>query len=126
MTKFTEGRHAGEGLLSEANFHRSRGKATIKSGSGVIEPGLILGKITTGGKFAPSPAAETVGIEGAETAVAIAIYGCDATAADQEIAIVERDAEWRIGAVVYEASVDTDPEKLAKRTQLAAVGIILR
>jgi len=126
MTKFTEGRHAGEGLLSEANFHRSRGKATIKSGSGLIEPGAILGKITTGGKFAPSPAAETVGIEGAQTAVAIAIYGCDATAADQEIAIVERDAEWRIGAVVYEASVDTDAEKLAKRTQLATVGIILR
>ena len=126
MTKLTEGRHAGEGLLSEANFHRSRGKATIKSGSGVIEPGAILGKITTGGKFAPSPAAETVGIEGAQTAVALALYGCDATAADQEIAIIERDAEWRISAVVYEASVDTDAEKLAKRTQLAAVGIILR
>ena len=126
MTKFTEGRHAGEGLLSEANFHRSRGKATIKSGSGLIEPGAILGKITTGGKFAPSPAAETVGIEGAQTAVAIALYGCDATAADQEIAIIERDAEWRISAAVYEATVDTDAEKLVKRTQLAAVGIILR
>ena len=126
MTKLTEGRHAGEGLLSEANFHRSRGKATIKSGSGLIEPGAILGKITTGGKFAPSPAAETVGIEGAETALAIAIYGCDATAADQEIAIIERDAEWRISAAVYEATVDTDAEKLVKRTQLAAVGIILR
>ncbi|MBK8085051.1 MAG: head decoration protein [Devosia sp.] len=112
--------------MSEANFHRSRGKATIKSGSGVIEPGAILGKLTAGGKFAPSPAAETVGVEGAETAVAIAIYGCDATAADREIAIIERDAEWRIGAVVYEATVDTDTEKLAKRTQLAAVGIILR
>jgi len=126
MTTLTEGRHPGEGLLSEANFHRSRGRATIKSGSGVIEPGAILGKVTTGGKFAPSPAAATVGVEGAETAVAIAIYGCDATAADREIAIIERDAEWRISAVVYEASVDTDAEKLAKRTQLAAVGIILR
>ena len=126
MTTFTEGRHPGEGLLSEANFHRSRGKATIKSGSGVIQPGQIIGKITADGKFAPSPAAETVGVEGAQTAVAIAIYGCDATSADQEIAIVERDAEWRIGAVVYEATVDTDAEKLAKRTQLAAIGIILR
>ena len=63
MTTLTEGRHPGEGLLSEANFHRSRGKATIKSGSGVIEPGAIFGKITAGGKFAPSPAAETVGVE---------------------------------------------------------------
>lgn len=125
MTKFTEGRHPGEGLLSEANFHRSRGKATIKSGSGVIQPGQIIGKISAG-KYAPSPNAETAGIEGAETGVAIALYGCDATGADQEIAIIERDAEWRIGAVVYEASVDNDVKKAAKRAQLAAVGIILR
>ena len=83
MTKFTEGRHAGEGLLSEANFHRSRDKAVIKAGSGVVQPGAPLGKITAGGKFAPSPNASVAGIEGAEVATAIALYGCDATAADQ-------------------------------------------
>ncbi|XAI96335.1 head decoration protein D [Microcystis phage Mae-JY30] len=126
MTKFTEGRHAGEGLLSEANFHRSRDKAVIKSGSGVIQPGTILGKITTGGKYAPSPNAEVEGIEGAQTGIAIAIYGCDATSADQEIAIISRDAEWRIGALVYEASVDNDAKRATKRAQLAAVGIIAR
>ncbi len=126
MTKFTEGRHAGEGLLSEANFHRSRDKAVIASGSGVIEPGTILGKITTGGKYTPSPNAEVEGIEGAQTGIAIALYGCDATSADQEIAIISRDAEWRIGALVYEASVDNDTKRATKRAQLAAVGIIAR
>lgn len=223
MTKFTEGRHPGEGLLSEAGFHRSRGNAVIKAGSGKIEPGTILGKVTLGaatsaakagntgngtlvldsdtpllagampgvyavrfvsatnftlsdptgrvvaslpiggsngnaasvanqlkfdltqgstgfaagdgfditvaagsGKYAPSPDAPEAGIEGAETACAIALYGGDATSEDLAISIIERDAEWRIGAVVYDQSVDNDAKKLAKRTQLAAVGIILR
>lgn len=45
MTVFTEGRHPGEGLLSEANGSRSRGKATIPSGTGVVEPGAVLGAV---------------------------------------------------------------------------------
>ena len=43
MVTFTEGRHAGEGLLSESNFHRSRDKITILSGSGVLSVGTVLG-----------------------------------------------------------------------------------
>jgi hypothetical protein len=38
MTKLTEGRHPGEFLLSEANFHRSRDNVVVASGSGVLEP----------------------------------------------------------------------------------------
>lgn len=221
MTKLTEGQHAGEGLLSEAQFHRSRGRAVIASGSGVIVPGMVLGKITRGeisvaktdvgggkgaitlatpaygagvqagaykvvfvheetdlggfhiyrpdgtfltagkvgvavdsevkftiadatdfvagdtalvtvtiaegsGEYTPSPAAEEEGFEGAEVACAVALYGCDATDAAQEISIIERDAEWRIGALFYEASVDDADKEAAKRVQLAAVGIIAR
>lgn len=48
MTKFTEGRHATEGLLSEADFAYSRETATIISGSGVILPGMVLGKVSGG------------------------------------------------------------------------------
>jgi hypothetical protein len=126
MTVFTEGRHANEGLMSEAEFGRSREAVTIVSGSGVIKPGHVLGKITVGGKYAPSAAAEVVGNEGAETAVAIALYGCDATSADQKIAVIARDAQWNGNMLSYDASVDTDNEKAAKATQLAAVGIIVR
>ncbi len=225
MTKFTEGQHPGEGLLSEAPRSRSREKATIKSGSGVIKPGAILGQITVGTptsaaksggntgtgtltvdgttpalagakvgvyavrciiaatnngtfsvtdpggnqigtivmaagagafanqikfaladggtdfavgdgfditvpagslKWAPSPNGLTAGIEGAEVARAIALYGCDATSADQDIAIIARDAEWRIGALFYDSTVDDDTKKATKRAQLAAQGIIAR
>ena len=225
MTTFTEGKHPGEGLLSEAPRARSRDKATIKSGSGVIQPGTILGQITAGAassaaksggntgngtltldavtpvlagaktgvyrvrfaiaaanngtfvvtdpdglqigtvvmaagagafsngiklaiadgasdfvvgdgfditvavgslKWAPSPNALTAGIEGAEVARAVAIYGADATSADVDIAILARDAEWRIGALVYDATVDDNAKKAIKRAQLAAAGIIAR
>jgi len=43
MTKFTEGRHPGEFLLSEANFHRSRAAVTIGN-SQDFQPGTMLAK----------------------------------------------------------------------------------
>lgn len=66
MTKFTEGRHATEGLMSEANFHRSRGNAKIAEGTPAFDPGTILGKYDVGGKTAagsagtPAPAGATI------------------------------------------------------------------
>lgn len=44
MTTVTEGRHAGEFLLSEANFHRSRENATIAF-SQILLAGTVLAKI---------------------------------------------------------------------------------
>lgn len=126
MTKFTEGRHAGEGLISEANFNRSRDAVVIASGSGVIAPGTILGKITASGKFVPSTDAEVAGKEGADTASAIALYGCDATSEDVSITAITRDAEWNGGTVTYHSSVNSGPKKAAKADQLRAAGIILR
>lgn len=43
MTTISEGRHAGEFILSEANFHRSRENVTIAV-SQTIKPGAVLGK----------------------------------------------------------------------------------
>jgi hypothetical protein len=45
MPVFTEGRHAAEFILSEANFHRSRDTITIASGEGVLAPGTVVGRI---------------------------------------------------------------------------------
>ena len=129
MTVFTEGRHANEGLMSEAEFGRSREAVTIASGSGVIKPGAVLGKYMSGaksGKYCLSPAAAEDPDVGNQTAVAIALYGCDATSADQKIAVIARDAQWNGNTLSNDASVDTDNEKAAKSTQLAAVGIIIR
>lgn len=120
---FTEGRHNGEGLLSEATGSRSREAITIASGSGIIAPGSVLGRITASGKYELS--ADT-GADGAQVAVAIALYGCDATSADQKITAIVRDAEWNGNTLTYDATVNDNTKRTAKQTQLAAVGIIVR
>ena len=125
MTVFTEGRHAGEFLMSEANGFRSRGRAVIKAGSGVFQPGTVIGAITAG-KHAPSPDTEQVGIEGAEVATAVTIYGGDATTVDVEVATIERDAEINLSATTFHVSVNDAAKKKAKLAQLADLGIIAR
>lgn len=120
---FTEGRHHGEGLLSEASGSRSREAVTVASGSGIIAPGSVLGKITASGKYKLST---DTGADGGQTAVAIALYGCDATSADQKITAIVRDAEWNGNTLTYDATVNDNTKRTAKKTQLAAVGIIIR
>lgn len=122
-TVFNEGRRPGEFLLTEGNGQISREAAVVASGSGVISPGTVLGKITASGKYSPSPA---TGSDGAQTAVAVALYGCDATSADQKITVVARDAEVKADALVFQSTVNDATKKAAKATQLAAVGIIVR
>lgn len=129
MTVFTEGRHPGEFIMSEANGSRSRARAVIASGSGIIAPGSVLGRFTSGanaGKYSLAPATAADPDVGNQTAVAVALYGCDATSGDVEIAIVARDAEVNGNILTYAASVDGAAKKAAKATQLAAVGIIVR
>lgn len=123
MTILTEGRHAAEGLLSEANFHRSRDNITVVSGAGKLAPGTVLAKITASGKYKPSTA---TGSDGGQTAVAVLLYPVDATSADVAVAAITRDAEWNVHNLAYDASVDDDTKKAAKHAQLAAVGIIVR
>jgi hypothetical protein len=58
MTTFTEGRHAAEFVLSEAEGTRSRDNVTLHggfTGADKLKPGTVLGKITSGGKYAASP-----------------------------------------------------------------------
>jgi hypothetical protein len=129
MTSFTEGRHATEGLLSEGDFAYSRATVTIVSGAGVIKPGAVLGKYTSGanaGKYSLAPAAAADPDVGNQNAAAIALYECDATSADQKIVAIVRHAQWNVNTLSYEASVDTTNEKNAKIAQLAALGIICR
>jgi hypothetical protein len=116
MTVFREGRHPGEFLLSEAAGQRSRGTATIASGAGVIAAGTVLGM--DGANYVPAT--------DATDAVAVSIYGCDASVEDQDIAIIARDAEVKADALTFDASVDDDTKRAAKVTQLASVGILVR
>jgi hypothetical protein len=86
----------------------------------------VLGKITAGGKYIPSPAAVVTGSEGAQTAVAVAIGRYDATSADVKAAVISRAAQAKGVALAYDASVNDATKIAAKATQLAAAGIIVR
>lgn len=117
-TVLQEGRYAGEFLISEGEFQISRDNITIAATSGVIKPGTVLGKITASGKYKPSP---DTGADGSQTAVAIALYGCDATSVDQKIAAITRLAEVNGTILTYDATVSDATKKAAKATQLAGI-----
>lgn len=126
MTTLTETLHAGGFIVSEANGTRSRDTVTILGGSGgagLVKAGTVLGKITSSGKYVPSPA---TGADGSEAAVAVLFDDVDATDADAAGVVVNADAEVRKSDLLYDASVNTDNEKDTKATELAAVGIKVR
>lgn len=128
-TVFTEGRRPGEALLSEGAGQISREAVVIASGSGVIAPGSVLGKFTSGanaGKYSLAPNAAADPDVGNQTAVAVALYGCDATSTDEKIAVIARAAELKADALVFHSTVNDATKRAAKAAQLAAVGIIVR
>lgn len=129
MTVLIESRHPGEFLLSEANGQRSREEITIAAGSGVIAPGALLGRYTSGtniGKYALAPATAADPDVGHHVAIAVALCGCDTTTSDRTIAVIHRDAEVNGHGLSYASSVDDAAKRATKATQLAAVGIIVR
>ena len=123
MTTLSETKHAGGFLVWEVLRDYTRETVTIASGAGKLEPGTVLGKITTGGKYTVlTPGASN----GSQNAVGILWGAADATDADapgvvilRGPAIVNRhEIIWPEGAT--EAQITT------ATTALAALGIILR
>lgn len=123
MTVFTEGRHPGEFLMNELPGTQSREVVTVEAGAGIIAPGSVLGRKTTGGKYVLSP---DTGSDGSQTAFAIALYGCDATSADQKITAIRRGSEVNGNQLTYHSTVNDANKRATKATQLAAVGILVR
>ena len=123
MTTLTEGKHAGGFLVWEVLRDYTRETVTIASGAGKLEPGTVLGKITTGGKYTGLAPAAT---NGSQNAAAILWAGVDAADADapgvvilRGPAIVNRhEIIWPEGA--------TEAQITAATTALAALGIIMR
>lgn len=113
-------------LLSEAAGRRSRSIVTIANGAGKLAAGTVLGKVTATGEYVPAPAAEVVGKEGAETAMAILAYGVDAADQAVEVTAIDRDAEAKLPMLSFDASVDDQAKTDAKVAQLNAVGIRAR
>jgi len=123
MTMLTEGKHAGGFLVWEVLRDYTRDTVTIASGAGKLEPGTVLGKITTGGKFTALVPAAT---NGSQNAVGLLWDAVDASTADAAAVVVLRgpaivnrhELIWPDGA--------TEAQITAATTALATIGIILR
>lgn len=123
MPVFTKGAAAAEFILSEASGSRSRDTVVIAAGAGIVAPGSVLGKVTASGKYLVSAIGA---VDGSQTPAAISIYGCDATTADQKVAVISRDAEVNRNCLTYHADRNLDAEKTSANVSLAAQGIIVR
>jgi hypothetical protein len=88
MPELTEGRHAGDFLVSEGNGRISREIITVLSGQ-TLQPGAVLGKVTASGKHKVlTPAAD----DGSEVAAGILYDAVDASGGDAEgVAILRLD-----------------------------------
>lgn len=125
-TSFTETPRDLAFLLSEANGMLSREVLTIKSGSGKLLAGTILGKVTADGKHVPSPNTSVAGKEGAETGVAILAFEVDATSADVPAVCVTNDAEVKSPMLVFDTTVNDAAKRATKISQLRSVNIKAR
>lgn len=120
MAAKTEGKHAEEFVLSEANGMRSREEVTVVLGQN-LGACKVLGKITSGGKYAVY--ANGAG-DGTEVAGGILCAAIDATAADKKGAAIVRDAEVKAAMLDWGTSDATGIA--AGKVDLAALGIIVR
>ena len=123
MTMLTEGKHTGGFLVWEVLRDYTRETVTIASGAGKLEPGTVLGRITTGGKYTSfAPGASN----GSQNASGILWDSVDASAADAPGVVLLRgpaianrhDLVWPDGA--------TETQITTATTALASIGIILR
>jgi hypothetical protein len=116
----------GDLLKYELNSNYCRESVTLKSGANYAI-GSVLGRITASGKYRLSHAAQVVGDEGAETALAVLIEAVDASAADKTGLVAARGPIIvSKAALAFDASVDQAAEKTAKHAQLTAAGIVPR
>ena len=120
MTELTEGRHAGEFIVSEANGSRSREHVTVVLGQ-TLNAGDVVGKITASGKYAIY---DDGAADGSEAAAGVLYAAVDASAADAAGVIVARDAEVNASELGWNSQAQ--PAIDAGTTDLAALGIISR
>ncbi|BAE49180.1 head decoration protein [Paramagnetospirillum magneticum] len=116
----------GDLLKFELNASYSRETVTLKAGTS-YPLGSVLGRISASGEYRLSPAAEVVGDEGAEVAVAVLLDAVDATDGVATGLIAARGPVILADtALVFDASVDQPTERAAKIVQLATVGLVAR
>ena len=126
MPVLTSAPTLGDLLKFELNASYSRETVTLKAGTS-YPLGSVLGRISASGEYRLSPAAEVVGDEGAEVAVAVLLDAVDATDGVATGLIAARGPVILADtALVFDASVDQPTERAAKIVQLATVGLVAR
>lgn len=124
MTTLTEGRHAGEFLVSEASGTRSRATGTVASGQNLVAGQVVM--LSGGNLVAMSGSLDSDGdLVNAPEGV---IWGnVDATdGAIAGVPYIARDAEVNGDELTY-PDVTSDGDEVAKvNAGLAALGIIVR
>jgi hypothetical protein len=124
MASLTEGKYAGEFLISEAPGTLSRENGTVDvPATTTIEPGTVLGQLSGTGHYAPYDDANTDGTETAAAILAGARLVNDGALVDsQATALIVRLAEVRADDLVWGAGVD----EAGGATDLAAAFIVAR
>jgi hypothetical protein len=126
MSTITEGQHAAEFIVSEANGFRSRDEVTLTvAAETTLVPGLVLGKLTATGKYVPY---DNAGGDGSDVAAGILYAGIEnpgEAPADYQVTVVNRDAEVRLADLQW-ASGLVDADKTAAYADLLALGIKVR
>lgn len=120
MTTLTEKRHAGGFLISEADGKLSRDNVTLASGQNLVA-GTVVGKITSGGKYAVY---DNQASDGTQTAAGILYAAGDASGGDLAVCIINKDAEAIEDELVWP---DGSPVDVTGGTaDLLALGIKIR
>lgn len=120
-TNLIEKRNDGFFIASEANNTRSREEEILVLGQN-LEAGTVLGKITASGKVTTyDPGAA----DGSESVYGVLYHTRDATAADENVVAIVRDAEVNLDDLTWFSGA-TQPQIDTGVAELAALGIIAR
>lgn len=115
----TEGRHPSDWLKSYASSSQySTEQGLLVAGSGVVQTGTVLGRVTATGKFKPVTAAAT---DGSQTAAGILFRTAEAATADAKIVVVVREAVVVAQSLLYGADIDTPAKRATVQAQLRAL-----
>ena len=110
-------------VKTEGPNRYSRDEVTIASGSGIVEVGAVLGKVTASGEYRPvNPAAS----DGSQTASRVSLQRVNATsAAVPRTVVLSRHAEVVAKALVFAAGVNAT-QRATALSQLETAGIVAR
>lgn len=109
-------------VKNEGRNRISRDEGTLATGSGILRPGRVLGRITASQKLVPlAPAAN----DGSQNADSILLENVDASAADQRVVVLARHAEVVIQSLEWHAGI-TATQQAAALAALEAKGVVAR